>query len=198
MRRLISRLICARCVFTTDPAKLIPFAKPETYEQHLPDLLPLLEDFASGRIRNRSLGSPLANLKWELNGSIDQLTSLNCPGVNLNWPEASRAHRANLEKFHLNHAASYVWFLQNEPRVPERVRRLWATAGLHREEFADNQHWPWQIDVARGGALKAGPRLRSGTSSSIPRSTGLPEWRIRLPWANTTSIFIPARIAGLR
>ncbi len=115
---------CARCVFTTDTAKLVPFTKPDTYEQHLPDLLTLIEDFNSNRIHNRNLGSALHRSKWELNGSIDQLTSLDCPGMNFDWPEADRKHRAELEKFHIDHAASYVWFLQNDPRIPDRVRAV--------------------------------------------------------------------------
>ncbi len=145
---------CARCVFTTDPAKLVPFTKPDTYEQHLPDLLPLIEDFNSNRIHNRNLGSALHRSKWELNGSIDQLTSLDCPGMNFDWPEADRKHRAELEKFHIDHAASYVWFLQNDPRIPDRVRAVWATAGLHQEEFTDNNHWPWQIYVRQGRRIE--------------------------------------------
>jgi hypothetical protein len=150
---------CARSIFTTDPAKLVPFEKPATYEQHLPDLLPLLADFESGRIKNRTLGTALPGNKFQLNGSITDPTSLNCPGVSWAWPEASRQHRARLEAFHVDHAASYAWFLQNEPRVPERIRKLWRTAGLHRDEFADNHHWPWQIYVRQGRRIEGRARV---------------------------------------
>jgi len=141
---------CARSIFTTDSAKLVPFEKPASYEQHLPDLLPLLDDFASGRVKSIGLGATLPGSKFQANGSITALTSLNCPGVSWTWPEASRRHRERLEQFHIDHAASYAWFLQNEPRVPEKIRAVWRRAGLHRDEFADNGHWPWQIYVRQG------------------------------------------------
>ncbi len=145
---------CARCIFTDDPDKLVPLEKPETYDQHIHDLLPMLDDFESGRVKRRTLGSKLARGKYQLNGSIDRMTSLNCPGVSWSWPEADRHHRARLEKFHLDHAASYVWFLQNDPRVPDHVRALWKTAGLHQDEFPDNGHWPWQIYVRQGRRIE--------------------------------------------
>lgn len=145
---------CARSIFTTDPAKRVPLEKPAAYEQHLPDLLPLLEDFRSGRVRSISLGTRLPGQKFQANGSIVSLTSLNCPGVSWSWPEAGRQHRARLERFHIEHAASYAWFLQNEPRVPDSVRSLWKQAGLHRDEFTDNGHWPWQIYVRQGRRIE--------------------------------------------
>ena len=144
----------ARCIFTTDPEKRIPFEKPDTYEQHLPDMLPMIEEFASGRVKRRTLGTPLPRRKFQLNGSIVQQTSLNCPGVSWAWPDAERHHRARLEQFHLDHAASYAWFLQNDPRVPDHVRALWKTAGLHRDEFPENGHWPWQIYVRQGRRIE--------------------------------------------
>ncbi len=145
---------CARSIFTTDPAKLVPFEKPASYEQHLADLLPLLDDFASGRKKSIGLGTPLPGRKFQANGSIEALTSLNCPGVSWTWPEAARHHRARLERFHVEHAASYAWFLQNDARVPEKIRALWQSAGLHRDEFADNGHWPWQIYVRQGRRIE--------------------------------------------
>lgn len=156
---LAIQAFCARSIFTTDPEKRIPFEKPAAYEQHLPDLLPLLDDFASGRVRSIRLGAPLPGKKFQANGNIEALTSLNCPGVSWSWPEAERRHRERLARFHVDHAASYVWFLQNEPRVPEHVRDEWKQAGLHRDEFPDNGHWPWQIYVRQGRRIEGRARV---------------------------------------
>ncbi len=150
---------CARSIFTTDPDKLVPLEKPDAYEQHLDDLLPLLDDFKSGRVKSCSPGSKIARNKYQLNGSIVRQTSINCPGVSWAWPEAGRHHRARLEKFHVDHAASYVWFLQNDPHVPDDIRSMWQRIGRHRDEFPDNQHWPWQIYVRQGRRIEGRARV---------------------------------------
>ncbi len=166
---------CARCIFTTDPAQRVPIEKPETYEQHLPDLLPLLDDFASGRVTSIGLGTPLPGRKFQANGNIEALTSLNCPGVSWAWPEAHRHHRARLAKFHIDHAASYVWFLQHEPRVPESIRNLWRQAGLHKQEFPDNGHWPWQIYVRQGRRIEGRARVTQYNFTVDPKTGRTPK-----------------------
>jgi hypothetical protein len=166
---------CARSIFTDDPEKLVPIEKPATYEQHLPDFLPLLDDFASGRVKSRSYGTPLPGRKYQLNGSIEALTSLNCPGVSWTWPEASRHHRARLEGFHVDHAAGLIWFLQHEPRVPERIRAAWQKAGLHRDEFADNGHWPWQIYVRQGRRIEGRALVTQHNFTVDPRTGRTPK-----------------------
>jgi ribulose 1,5-bisphosphate synthetase/thiazole synthase len=145
---------CARSIFTTDPKNRVPFEKPATYEEHLPDLIPLLFDFAEERVKSIGLGTPLPGQKFQANGNIEALTSLNCPGASWNWPEAGRQHRQRLAQFHIDHAASYVWFLQNDKAVPEQIAAPWKQAGLHRREFADNGWWPWQIYVRQGRRIE--------------------------------------------
>ena len=172
---------CARCILTRDQRKLVPLKKPNSYEQHLPDLLPMLDDFASGRVKRRTLGSRLPGEKYELNGSIDRMTSINCPGVSWNWPEVQRQHRARLERFHVEHAASYAWFLQNDPRVPDEVRALWKSAGLHADEFPDNDHWPWQIYVRQGRRIEGRARVTQHNFIRDPQTGKTP--RIEQPIA---------------
>lgn len=165
---------CARSIFTDDPEKRVPFEKPDSYEEHLPDLLPMLDDFRTRRVTSRSLGTKLARRKYQLNGSIVRRTSLNCPGVSWTWPEAERHHRARLERFHVDHAASYAWFLQNDSRVPDKVRALWKTAGLHRDEFADNGHWPWQIYVRQGRRIEGRARVTQHNFIVDPKTRRTP------------------------
>ena len=144
---------CARSIFTTDPTKRVSIEKPASYEQHKIDLLPLLGDIAGG-LKLRSLGTLLPGRKHQMNGNIALPTSLNCPGVSWTWPEAGRHHRAALEKFHVEHAASYIWFLQNEPGVPSDLRKFYQDVGLHRDEFKTTGHWPWQIYVRQGRRIE--------------------------------------------
>ena len=151
---LAIQAFCARSIFTDDPRHRVPIEKPATYEQHLADFLPLLDDFAAGRRRSWSWGVPLPNRKYQLNGDIEGLTSLNCPGVSWSWPEANRHHRQRLEQFHVDHAAGLIWFLQHEPRVPEKIRQQLAPLGLHDQEFSDTGHWPWQIYVRQGRRIE--------------------------------------------
>ncbi len=168
---------CARCIFTTDPEKRVPFEKPQAYEQHLQDFLPLLDDFATRRVTQRGLGTRLPRQKYQLNGSIDQLTSLNCPGASWTWPEANRRHRERLERFHVDHAAGYAWFLQNEPRVPDKIRAVWKPAGLHRDEFADNGHWPWQIYVRQGRRIEGRALVTQHNFTVGPKTGRTPKIR---------------------
>lgn len=166
---------CARSIFTTDPGKRVPLEKPDTYDLHLPDLLPLLDDFKSRRVTRCTLGSKLVRRKFQLNGSIVRHTSVNCPGVSWAWPEAERHHRARLEKFHIDHAASYAWFLQNDPRVPDETRAIWRPAGLHRDEFPDNNHWPWQIYVRQGRRIEGRERVTQHNFIVDPKTGRTPK-----------------------
>lgn len=145
---------CARAVYTDDPAERVPIEKPATYEEHLADYLPLLGDFASGRVTKWGWGTRLPGRKNQMNGNIEALTSANIPGASWTWPEAGRGHRARLEQFHVDHVAGLMWFLQNDPRVPTAIRQHMAPLGLHRQEFKDNGHWPWQIYVRQGRRIE--------------------------------------------
>ncbi|HEX4149333.1 MAG TPA: FAD-dependent oxidoreductase, partial [Pirellulales bacterium] len=150
---------CARSIFTDDKAHRVPIDKPESYDEHLPDFEPLLTDFATKRVKGFGRGLRLPGQKFERNGSITALTSFNCPGVSWNWPEAERYHRARLERFHVDHVQGMMWFLQNDPRVPAKIRDEVKEMGLHDGEFTDNGYWPWQIYVRQGRRIEGRARV---------------------------------------
>ena len=172
---------CARCIFTADPSRRVSIEKPTTYEQHLQDFLPLLNDFASGGTTDWQAGVRLPHGKREFNGSIEARTSLNCPGVSWAWPEANRQHRARLEQFHLEHAAGLIWFLQNDPHVPDSIRQQLRPLGLHQDEFTDHGHWPWQIYVRQGRRIEGRAMVTQHNFTLDPRTGRTP--RIEQPIA---------------
>jgi hypothetical protein len=119
-----------------------------------------------------------------MNGEIEGLTSLNCPGVSWSWPEANRGHRQRLEQFHVDHAAGLIWFLQHEPRVPENIRAGMKPLGLHDREFPDTGHWPWQIYVRQGRRIEGRSVVtqrnfmvdsRTGRTPPVPRAIAIGE-----------------------
>ncbi|HYE98028.1 MAG TPA: FAD-dependent oxidoreductase, partial [Planctomycetota bacterium] len=160
---------CARSIFTDDPERRFPVHKPATYEQHLPDVQQVADDFRDGRFTRFLGGTTLPGRRFEFNGHIEWATSFNCPGVSWTWPEADRHHRARLERFHVDHAASMIWFLQNDPRVPDALRAQVKDWGLHREEFADNGHWPWQIYVRQGRRIDGRARVTQRNFTIDPK-----------------------------
>lgn len=145
---------CARSIFTDDPAQRVAIEKPATYDEHLQDYLPLLGDFAEGRLKRWGWGTRLPHRKYQMNGNIEGLTSTNLPGASWTWPEAGRRHRERLERFHVDHVAGLIWFLQHDARVPSAIREHMAPLGLHKGEFAGNGHWPWQIYVRQGRRIE--------------------------------------------
>jgi hypothetical protein len=166
---------CTRSIFTDDPAHRIPIEKPDTYEQHLVDLLPLREDFRSGRIRRWGRGTAMPRRKYQMNGSITGLTSTNCPGANWGYPEADRHHRQRLDDFHRDHAASLVYFLQTDPSVPDAISSSMKAIGLHDEEFTGNGHWPWQLYVRQGRRIEGRAIVTQHNFTPDPNTGRTPE-----------------------
>lgn len=175
---------CARCVFTEDEKRRRPIDKPATYDEHLPDFEPLLEDFRTQRVTRWVSGAKLPGRKIEMNGHIEWRTSLNCPGVSWSWPEAERKHRARLHQFHIDHAAGMLWFLQNDQRVPAEIRKQVASYGLHEQEFVSSGGWPWQIYVRQGRRIIGRELItqhnftrdaRTGRTPTVPHPIALGE-----------------------
>ncbi len=176
---------CCRCIMTTDPAHRVPVEKPESYEQHLQDFVPLLDDIAEGRVgsvRTILHASPcLPKDKYQLNGKIWALTSINCPGVNWGYPEAGREHRRRLDRFHRDHVAGMLHFLQHERQVPSHIREQAKQFGLHDEEFPDNDHWPWQLYVRQGRRIEGREIVTQHNFTADPATGRTP--RVRHPIA---------------
>lgn len=134
---------CFRMCLTDDPGNRVPFEKPEGYDPLQYELL--ARYLATGWDQVFRKFDPVPNRKTDTNNhggfSTDNI------GMNYDYPEASYERRAEIIREHEQYQKGLMYFLANDPRVPEPIRLKAASYGLAADEFQDNGHWPHQIYV---------------------------------------------------
>ncbi len=134
---------CFRMCLTDHPENRVPFPQPPGYDARQYELL--LRIFQAGWRETFDKFDPIPNHKTDTNNhgpfSTDNI------GYNYDYPEASYERRREIVREHQAYQQGLLYFIANDPRVPEDVRSAMSKWGLARDEFADNGHWPHQIYV---------------------------------------------------
>lgn len=160
--------------------KHVAWPKPEGYR---PERYELLKRYVNGAPSEfwdlRYRHGPVKLNEGDCNNagpiSIDHV------GANFNWVDASYEEREKIFQDHVNYQQGFMYFLANDPSVPQGLQKRVAEYGLDAFEFPETGHWPHELYVREGRRMLSDyvmTQAHCQGRETAPKSVGLGSYQM--------------------
>lgn len=120
-----------------------PFPQPPHYDPDRYELL--LRYLRAGVWDAMRLNTPMPGGKTDMNNN--GAVSTDNIGRNYAWPDGDHATRETIFQDHVTYQQGLLWFLANDPRVPEAIRAEVNGWGLTHDEFTATGGWSHELYI---------------------------------------------------
>jgi len=135
-----------RITLTNVPENRIAITKPDNYDPQRYELLKRQKELQPWKsIQDVFIWSLMPNGKTDINNRNGFSTDM--IGMNWDYPEADWKRRKEIIKAHEDYTKGLLYFVGNDPAVPQKIRDEIQQWGYPKDEYTDNNHWSPQLYI---------------------------------------------------